>query len=227
VPDRASPIRHILRHRLAASGIQLVHAAAVGLPEGGVLIVGKSGSGKSTTSLSTLGSELLYAGDDFVGVGVDGSGQTYVHSLSGSANLETRHLPSLQGLRVEPRHVQPSNRVHPNEKTVFYVGESYPGRLVRGFPLRAIVLPAVSPGEATRTVEAPRGAALTSFMSTMFAFPDAGQDTLSAVAGIARAVPTLSLRLGERLDGVGPLLLEAIHAGTDAAAAAPAARAYA
>ena len=86
----STPLRHILHLALATRGVQFVHAGAVGRPDGGVIIVGRSGSGKSTSTLSTLGSDLLYAGDDYVGVSLnpDGGGP-YVHSLYGCGKLET------------------------------------------------------------------------------------------------------------------------------------------
>src|SRR5205823_136180 len=83
-----TPLRHILHLWLASRGVQFVHAGAVGRPSGGCLIVGKSGSGKSTSTLATLGSELLYAGDDYVGVSVT-TGGAHVHSIYGCGKLET------------------------------------------------------------------------------------------------------------------------------------------
>src|SRR5262249_37784676 len=52
---RAKPLRTILHLWLAGRGQQLAHGAALGTPQGGVLLVGKSGSGKSTTALAALG----------------------------------------------------------------------------------------------------------------------------------------------------------------------------
>jgi hypothetical protein len=62
----ASPFR-ILFHWWAQSwGGQVAHAAAVGVESRGVLVVGKSGSGKSTAALACLRHGLEFAGDDYV-----------------------------------------------------------------------------------------------------------------------------------------------------------------
>ncbi|HEY9704007.1 MAG TPA: hypothetical protein V6C58_16275, partial [Allocoleopsis sp.] len=61
----AAPLRVILHNWMLTKGLQYLHAAAVGTTEGGVLLVGKSGSGKSTSALSCLDSELYYLADDY------------------------------------------------------------------------------------------------------------------------------------------------------------------
>jgi hypothetical protein len=62
--DQACPIRQILFWWLASRNYLQVHGAAVGTPKAGALVVGKGGSGKSTVALSSLGTGLLYGGDD-------------------------------------------------------------------------------------------------------------------------------------------------------------------
>ena len=63
--ERASPLRSAACWWSAESGGAFVHAAAVSSNVGALLLVGQSGAGKSTTSLSCLGSELDVLGDDF------------------------------------------------------------------------------------------------------------------------------------------------------------------
>jgi hypothetical protein len=63
--ESSAPLRAIFHLWMSQRGIQLIHAGAVGLPSGGVLLVGKGGSGKSTTALACLNSELFYASDDY------------------------------------------------------------------------------------------------------------------------------------------------------------------
>jgi hypothetical protein len=208
--DRAAPLRHILGYWLGARGVHLVHAAAVGRPSGGVLIVGKSGSGKSTTSLSTLGSDLLFAGDDYVGVSLEPEGP-YVHSIYASGKLETDHLARFPRLRLKPRYSLPGSRRGRREKTVFDVRDTYPDRLTTGFPLKAIVLPRISPDDTTELTGAPLAAALKAFMSTMFAFPAAGQDALTTLTQIAQQVRTLELRIGSDVDAIPGVLSRALE----------------
>ena len=63
----------------------------MGTAEGGALLLGASGAGKSTTTLACLASGLAIAGDDFVLVepaGID----AVVHSISTTAKLSRAAL---------------------------------------------------------------------------------------------------------------------------------------
>jgi hypothetical protein len=56
--ERSFPMRTILHWWTQGMPLQPIHAGAVGHGDGGVLITGKSGSGKTTTTLSCLGFTL-------------------------------------------------------------------------------------------------------------------------------------------------------------------------
>src|SRR4051794_7273185 len=98
-------------------GRQLLHAAAVGTEQGGVVITGRGGVGKSTAALLCLEAGLAYLGDDYVVVALEP--QPMAYSLYCTAKLDdgqAAHFPGLLAL-IEPRtgqrgHAEP-------EKTVF------------------------------------------------------------------------------------------------------------
>ena len=75
--DVAEPIRAILSWFMRENGRQLLHAGAVGTRDGGVLLIGRSGAGKSNTALGCLASDLSYASDDFCAVSTTGSPVVY------------------------------------------------------------------------------------------------------------------------------------------------------
>ena len=54
---------------------QVVHAASVGTKDGAVLIVGKGGSGKSTSALACLNAGMYYLGDDYTLISNDSNPQ--------------------------------------------------------------------------------------------------------------------------------------------------------
>ena len=62
--DRAAPLRTLLHFALTGADRHLVHAAAVGTNDQGVLLPGRGGSGKSTLSVTALLDGLYYVGDD-------------------------------------------------------------------------------------------------------------------------------------------------------------------
>jgi hypothetical protein len=194
----AAPARHILQWFLGSTGRQQVHGGAVGTPQGGVLLVGKGGSGKSTASLSTLDSELLYAGDDYVAVEL--GGEPRVHSLYSSGKVDPGHLPRLPHLE---RAVSNDDKLD-SEKAVVYVHEHWPERTSRGFPLRAVFIPRVVATRAEPLMTgASRAAALAALApSTIFQLHPSGQEALAAMARVVEQVPTYVLELGSDIHAI-------------------------
>ena len=87
------PARSILYWWAHVRGLQMTHAAAVGDAAGGVLLVGKGGSGKSTTALACLEAGLSYAGDDYVLISEQPAPRA--HSVYCSGKLHADHIGRL------------------------------------------------------------------------------------------------------------------------------------
>jgi hypothetical protein len=196
--EQAAPARHILQWFIGSTGRQQVHGGAVGTAGGGVLLVGKGGSGKSTATLSTLDSELLYAGDDYVAV--EFGDDPYVHSLFSSGKVEPHHLSRLPHLE---RAVSNADKLE-SEKAVVYVQEHWPERTSRGFPLRAVFIPkVVADRPESRLTDATRAAALAALApSTIFQLHPSGAEALAAMAKVVARVPTYTLELGSDIAGI-------------------------
>lgn len=190
--EQAAPLRQLLHWYMATQGRQQVHSGAVGTPEGGILLVGKGGSGKSTCSLTSLVSDLRYAGDDYVMVSTEPS--PWVHSLFNSGKVEAHNLDRVPHLRpavTNAAHLQ-------DEKAVVFVDQHFPDRPIAGFPLRAIVLPRITGGPTTRAVPTSSAAALAALApSTVFQLHTAGREAFSFMADLVRKVPAFVLELGE------------------------------
>jgi hypothetical protein len=205
--ERAAPFRQVLHWWLPEHGMLLVHGAAVGNPSGGVLLVGAGGSGKSSSALSALSSDLLYAGDDYVAVRL--AAEPWVVSLYCSGKLEPGHA------RLFPHLPAPSFEGDGavEEKSVFYVAESFPERMCQGFPLRAIVAPRVV-GAQPRLYPLPAAQALAALApSTLLQLVPAGQEALSAMAGLLQQVPAFRLEVGgpiEELPGALQRLIQEV-----------------
>ena len=125
--ENSFPMRSILHWRFQNEPMQAIHAGAVGNASGGVLIAGKSGSGKSTTTLACLTSGLLYAGDDYVLADI--AAQPYVHSLYSTAKLvpdNCERFPQLEPLVSNPDKLS-------EQKALIYLREHFPESVVRGF----------------------------------------------------------------------------------------------
>lgn len=198
--EKAAPFRQILHWWLPVRGALLLHAAAVGNAEGGVLLVGAGGSGKSTSALSCLTSGLQYAGDDYVAVEL--KSEPRVLSLFSSGKLDPDHATLLPHLPT-PTFAGGGEL---EEKSVFYVGERFPERMSRGFPLRAIIAPRVQ-GDKPRLSPLPAAQALAALApSTLLQLVPGGQEALSAMAKLLDRVPAFRLEVGGPTDLIPPTI---------------------
>ena len=191
--DRASPMRQMLFWWLETRGYLQVHGSAVGTADGGVLMVGKRGSGKSVTSLATLGSSLLFAADDYVAVSMGGSPRLASIYSSGKLVPEQgeRLLPHLMPLASNPDRLD-------TEKAVIFAHEHFSNQTTAGFALRAILVPIVRPGQReSRIVDISRAAAFAALApSTIVQLRTAGQDELTVLTRVVAQVPSFGIELG-------------------------------
>lgn len=209
--ENGSPLRTILHWWLLSRGLQLVHAAAVGNSTGGVLIGGKGGSGKSTTALACLESNLSYVGDDYTLLGLDAG--PVVHSLYNSAKLNSDHLQRFPALL--PKIANPERLAE--EKALLFVNEHYPLKVATRLAARAILLPRVTGLAETRLKPVSVAMTLAALApSTIFQLPRAGNEALKFLATFARQLPCFSLELGTDLSTIPPVI-EGLLAEIDSA----------
>ena len=196
--EQATPLVYLLDWWLRERDMQMLHAAAVGSPAGGVVLVGKSGSGKSTAALSSLDSDLLYAGDDYVGVSL--GDKPMIHSFYSSGKLMQNHVERLPFLLDALAN---ADRLAV-EKAVVYVNERWPARMSAGFPLRAVLVPQVTVGLAgARISEAsPADAFRALAPSTVFQMHTRGQDSLLRARRLLEKVPSYVLELGSDMASI-------------------------
>jgi hypothetical protein len=219
--DESAPLRYVFDWWLRDHGIHLVHAGAVGTPHGGAVLVGKGGSGKSTSTLAALQSELDFAGDDYVGVALEPA--PWVHSLFSTGKLVPEHaqrLPFLMpALTIDDRrHVKP-NALGP-AKAVVYAQEHWPERLSAGFPLRAILVPRIRPGlREARIVPVAPSVGLTALApSTVLQMHVQGGDSLLRMRRLAQTVPCFVLEAGSDIPSI-PRAIGELLAGLEQRAA--------
>lgn len=211
--ERAAPFRMLLHWWLSDHGVRLCHAAAVGTDShGGALLVGRGGSGKSTTALLCLLDGMRYASDDYVLVATDGAPTAYSVFNSGKVDAgQLEMLPELWPAVVNADALG-------TEKAVVFIHDWKPELAVPGFPLRAVICPVISGRPETDWQRIPPAAALAALApSTIFQLPGArpARD-LGAMAGVARTLPAYRLGLGTDLRSI-PAAVRAVIA--DAAAA--------
>jgi hypothetical protein len=209
--ETGAPLRVIFHWWMADHNRQLVHAAAVGTADRGLLLVGRGGSGKSSTALACLGSALRYAGDDYCLVSFDPAPRA--HSLYGSAKLHADHARRFPGLAP----ALANGRRLETEKALFMVRRAFPDHLQASVRVSALVLPVLAADGRTWLERASAGAALLAVApSTILQLPGAGRAAFDTMSRLVRQVPCYRLHLGGDL-GVLPPLLEGVLAEPGAA----------
>ncbi|MBX3380192.1 MAG: hypothetical protein KF805_08845 [Phycisphaeraceae bacterium] len=191
--ESACPLRNMLHAWLARRNVFVLHAAAIGCESGGALLVGKGGSGKSTTSLVGLEAGMLYLGDDCC-LGEIVEGRPTLHACYCSAKVCNDALPRLDGLDM--RLGNPHRT--PDEKAVLFLGGTHSAQLPQHLPLRAILLPKIAADRAAGLEPVTPGQALASLSpSTMMQLADADHRDLAFHAELARTVPAYRLFLND------------------------------
>lgn len=207
VPDfeTAMPLRTLLALGFAARGLPLVHAAAVGLPEGGVLLAGKGGTGKSTVALACLEAGLCYAADDFCLLSPEPPTALSLYcSARVNADLLER-LPRLNDMVSNPHRA-------PEDKALVFLHDRMPAKLCRVLPLRAVLAVRLTALPETTIGPTSPGAALAALApSTLLLVPDGQAELLPQLSRLVRELPCYVLNAGRDLTRIPGAILELLR----------------
>jgi len=202
--ERAEPLRPAIHWALTTDRRYLAHASGVGDDRGAVVLTGKGGAGKTTTTLASIDAGLSFIGDNYVLLSLEGR-QPVVHGIYGNAKVWPQTLQQLPGLKPYVK----SWDVGPDEKLVLEIARHRPESLATGLPVRAVVVPeVVGGGDARITPCSPAQAMLALAPTTVLQLPLTGFG-LDGMAELLRRVPTYRLELGRDVMG-GPRLLSTL-----------------
>lgn len=210
VYERAAPLRPILFPALADFNIQYTHGACIGLPDGGVLIAGRGGAGKSTTSLACLHSELLFAGDDYCALEhAPFAGDTpRAHSLYSSAKAGAATIARLPFLEPLVQYWDTEG----SQKAICFLHEQFPEKIIKSFPLRAVLIPRVTGERDTRAERASAQAALLALApSTVAQLPHADGRVFQRLARLMRQVPCYYFLAGTEMQQIPRTILKVLE----------------
>ena len=193
--ERGAPFRTSFNWWLSPRGIQCVHAGAVGTEDGAVMLTGRSGSGKSTTSLACVTSSLKYVSDDYCAFST--APEPEVFSLYNTGKLndddDLERQPHFAPWVVNPERSG-------DEKYVMFLAEQVPDRILRRAPLRAIVMPRIA--DTTHPGLEPVSAAATLRAlapTSMLQLPGSTGTAFSRMASLTRTLPCYTLECGPDL----------------------------
>jgi hypothetical protein len=193
----SGPLLIQLHWWLGELGLHCIHAGAVGFKDGGALLVGKGGSGKSTSALCCLDSNLGYVADDHCLLSAGPA--PYVHSLYSSGKLTASQLDQLSfldALAESPKGIAA-------DKTVIFLDRRARQKLLPGFPVRMVLVPRIVGGLTTTAVAISPVEALKALApSTLFQLIGASQKDFHAMAELVKNVPCYRLELGTDLRAI-------------------------
>ena len=192
--ETAAPFRVIFHWWAQTFGGHVAHAAAVGREGNGVLLVGRGGSGKSTTSIACVDAGMEYVGDDYVLL--VRTPQPTAHSLYQTAKIHTRFLH--RALSHWAGWV--AGEIGPEGKSLLFLNEHLPQQMRRRLAVHGVIQPRVTANAQARIERQAAARGLLAIApSTMYQLPEARQATLSFFAEWTRAVPAYLLHLGTDL----------------------------
>lgn len=190
--ERAAPMQTLFHWALYEFGWQIIHAAAVGNAAGGVLLIGNTGAGKSTTALSCLaGDGLRLLSDDKCLARLDPAPQAF--APFNSAKLKADMLerwpyfgPRLAGWDENAK----------GGKGLMFLCPDFADRLVTTFPIRALIVPQVAHQAEATLRPMPPGEAFRVFgPSTVIWLPGAEAENYRFTAELIRRLPCYRLDL--------------------------------
>jgi hypothetical protein len=190
--ERAAPVQTLFHWALQEFGWQIVHAAAVGNASGGVLLIGSTGAGKSTTALSCLAQEgLQFLSDDKCLVRLQPEPQAV--ALFSSAKIKGDMLPRLPHFR---RQLVGWDDSHKAQKGLVFLHPTYADQMVTSFRVKALLLPKVAhQTQATIQSAAPGDVFRQLGPSTVIWLPGAEAENYRFTAALVRTLPCYQLDL--------------------------------
>jgi hypothetical protein len=201
-----SPLLQILEWWLDKFEEYILHAGAVGYADRGVLLVGKGGSGKSTTSLACLDSDLKYVSDDYCLL--TNSAAPYVSSLYNSAKVKL----SESGRFFYLKNASVSPNTNDSEKTLFFIFNQEFQKTIAGFPVCAILIPRITGLPKTELQAATSAQALLALApSTVFHFPGTENHAIKSMGQLVKKVPCYFLNLGTDFSEIADCICQVLR----------------
>ncbi|MCJ7626505.1 MAG: hypothetical protein MUO76_23685 [Anaerolineaceae bacterium] len=197
-----TPLRTIFHWWLRKHQHFVLHAAAVGKPEGAVLITGKGGVGKSTTALACINSGLSYISDENCVISI--SPEPIVYSIFSSGTLEADirgRLPSLEPF------LSNENRLD-KEKAIYHFFKDFQPDLAKGFPIKAILVPRFLGHRDTSIQKLSSAQTLIALApGTLFQLPGTDRESFGVMADLVRQVPCYSMETGTDLTQIPDVIM--------------------
>ena len=184
-------------------GIRKVHAGLIAAQGRGILVAGKSGSGKTTTVLSCLLEGFEFVSDDHVGIEARQDGGYAGHGINASADLDANdagRFPLLLEHAIE-------GTLPEEDKLLIRLSAACPERLRPAAGVDLLLLPRVTGSSRQALHPARKNEALLRLASSSLWMPHhPREEGLQSLVALVERVPAYWLELGGRTDSIAPAL---------------------
>ena len=203
---RSSPYFKLIALWASKQKLNILHAGCVSYANKAVLIVGKSGKGKSSTSVQCLIGGLDYLSDDYIVVDINGE-KPIAHSLFNTGKLKNKHIDRFN--KIQGKYIQ--GILDKNDKPLLFLHDYFNEQIIKSAEIKAIIVPNIvqekhasyefiSPAESLRAL-AP---------STLIQLKINNLNELHSLANLTRNLPNYQLNIGSDLDHISYKVKELI-----------------
>lgn len=193
--EHVAPLRGLISWWAGMNGAGLVHGASMAIDGRAVLLVGKGGTGKSTTSLASPHAGWTLLGDDYAIVEPGPPARVHVLYGRAKATQQTMELAKLDPSMGTGMRVHHQGQPHPKE--VLALPPLAPSEASAELVAICAMQDRV-PGAPTEVQPMSSAAVLRSLApSTLVQQTGRWDDTWKVMASIARSVPGYGLRVGD------------------------------
>ena len=208
--NRGKPFHVPLLVWLADRDVPVLHAALIAHDEGGLLLVGQGGTGKTTAAMACFLDGFDFLGDDYIALEESAIGTYVGHSLYDSVWLtrdaEAR-LPSLA------RYAEPPASTGPLKRLV-HAAAIRPEGTTRAARIRGVVCTTLANGSASAVSHTTGAKALLAMApSSTLRLPVSGSRLMNRMAMLAENLPCYELRVGSDLSSLPDLLRDLLASG--------------
>jgi len=187
------PMQYLFCYWFHDANLQLIHSGMVGQDGAGVIVAGRSGSGKSTTCLVCLAAGMNYLGDDVLAMSGNKDAGFVGHSVYNSNHMSPSDVGRFAQLT---KHVK-SGGCAKEDKWLVMLHEAFPGQVLGSLPIRAIALPRIVDQPSSSFRRASKAQALMTIApSSIVLIEGAMPEGLARLGELVEHVPAYWLELG-------------------------------
>lgn len=197
----AAPFFEVFKLWSKKVGLHILHAGCIANSSHSILIVGKGGMGKSTTSIQSLIGGLNYLSDDYILVKLGENPMAY--SLFCSGKLHANHLENFP--TISKIAFNKNKEIY--DKPLMFLNEVYEDQILLKSPIKGIVAPQLNAKEESSFESLSSFETLKALApSTILQLRLGTNDDLKIMADFTKSTSCYKLSLGTNLTGITPIV---------------------